>query len=146
MFLDRKTIFYGVKEVKLEVNGIDYDIKPSEFHGIIERVGYWCKANHIHKWFVDNVQGGVDDCKEYEVTGIQLEKLLMACRTVKANPEKAKEILPTYEGFFFGTTEYNEYYFEVIEETIKILEYILSISDTVLPSNVYELYTYRANW
>ena len=32
-----------------------------------EMVGYWRKANHIHKWFVDNVQEGIDDYREYYV-------------------------------------------------------------------------------
>jgi hypothetical protein len=38
--------------------------------------GYWRKANHIHKWFVDNVQRGEDDCKSYYVDREDLKKLL----------------------------------------------------------------------
>lgn len=49
---------------------------------IIETVADWRKANHIHKWFVDNVQDGVDDCGIYEVTKEQLEELLDVCKTV----------------------------------------------------------------
>ena len=26
------------------------------------QIASWRKANAIHKWFVDNVQDGVDDC------------------------------------------------------------------------------------
>jgi hypothetical protein len=44
-----------------------------------ETVGYWRKENHIHKWFVDNVQGGVDDCKEYYVSIKQLRELRNTC-------------------------------------------------------------------
>ena len=29
-------------------------------------VGYWRKANHIHRWFVENVQGGEDECQEQD--------------------------------------------------------------------------------
>ena len=29
--------------------------------------GYWRKANHIHKWIVDNLQDGKDDCQEHSV-------------------------------------------------------------------------------
>lgn len=39
-------------------------------------VGYWRKANQIHRWFVENVQGGKDDCKSYEVSRAQLGELL----------------------------------------------------------------------
>ena len=30
-------------------------------------VGYWRKANAIHKWFVDHVQNGQDDCGQHFV-------------------------------------------------------------------------------
>ena len=35
-------------------------------------IGYWRKANHIHRWFVLNVQNNEDDCKEHDVTLEQL--------------------------------------------------------------------------
>jgi hypothetical protein len=44
-----------------------------------EMVGYWRKANHIHKWFVDNVQEGNDDCHEYYVSIEQLHELRDTC-------------------------------------------------------------------
>lgn len=31
---------------------------------IWKEIGYWRKANHIHKWFVDCVQDGEDDCEK----------------------------------------------------------------------------------
>jgi hypothetical protein len=49
----------------------------------MEQVGYWRKANHIHNWFVENVQDGIDDCNYHrEVTEEYLEKLLDACTKV----------------------------------------------------------------
>ena len=50
---------------------------------IIEEVGYWRKANAIHKWFVDNIQDGEDDCGYYEVAPEQLEELLNICNLIK---------------------------------------------------------------
>lgn len=44
-----------------------------------EMVGYWRKANHIHKWFVDNVQEGEDDWKEYYVSINKLRELRDTC-------------------------------------------------------------------
>ncbi len=41
---------------------------------------------------------------------------------VLANPELAEELLPTQSGFFFGNTEYNEYYLADLKDTKKILE------------------------
>ena len=37
--------------------------------------GYWRKSNQIHKWFVDTVQGGSDDCRKYYVDSSELKKL-----------------------------------------------------------------------
>ena len=53
-------------------------IKTERVSEITERVGYWRKANHIHKWFVDNVQGGNDDCGDYLVS-LKLCLWLLIC-------------------------------------------------------------------
>ena len=56
-----------------------------------EEGAYWRKANHIHQWFVDHVQGGVDDCKEYYVDKEQLQELVDTCKKVK-DSLKIKEV------------------------------------------------------
>ena len=57
-------------------------IKPERIKEITEEVMCWRKANMIHKWFVDNVQGGNDDCREHYVAREQLIKLRDLCRNV----------------------------------------------------------------
>ncbi len=57
-------------------------IKPERISYIIERVAYWRKANAIHKWFVKHVQGGKDDCGQYEVSREQLQALKADCDKV----------------------------------------------------------------
>lgn len=87
---------------------------------------YWRKANAIHKWFVDNVQEGKDDCHRYFVSREQLQKLLQSVNEVIVNHSKANKILPTQEGFFFGGTDYDDYYYQDLEYTKNELEKILS--------------------
>ena len=41
------------------------------------------------------------------------------------NAEKVEELLPSQGGFFFGSTEYDEYYMQDIENTIEQLEPLL---------------------
>lgn len=41
----------------------------------------------------------------------------------------AEELLPSCSGFFFGGTEYDEYYVNDIVETIKIIEEVLATTD-----------------
>ena len=98
---------------------IDTTIDPKKISVVIEDVGYWRKANHIHNWFVKNVQNGKDDCRDYYVSEEALKSLHELCKKVLANKELANELLPTSDGFFFGNTDYDEWYFEDVEDTVK---------------------------
>jgi hypothetical protein len=87
---------------------------------------YWRKANAIHKWFVDNLQNGIDECQETYVDPNSLYELKTACETVMKDKSQAKDILPTSEGFFFGSTQYDDYYVEDIEQTFNFLSDFLT--------------------
>ena len=67
-----------------KVRYFPWDIEHSYGHKmIIERVGYWRKANQIHNWFVNRVQDGIDDCEyHHECTKEILEELLATCKKV----------------------------------------------------------------
>lgn len=122
-----------------------------EYDSLFKEVYYWRKSNAIHKWFVENVQDFVDDCGNYRVTQKDLQLLIETLKDVyislqdkemitkktqdnsieyetkvfkDEDLEKAKELLPTQEGFFFGGTEYDEYYFEDIKKTLNDLQMI----------------------
>jgi hypothetical protein len=93
------------------------------------RLGYWRKANHIHKWFVDNCQEGKDDCGDYWVSRDHLNELRALCQQVLDFRHLAVDNLPTVEGFFFGATDYDDYYFRDVENTVKIIDSALKILD-----------------
>ena len=109
---------------------------------------YWRKANQIHNWFVQNCQGGVDDCGRYAITVNDLMKLKELCEKILTMTEKRKEMrypsfsatekvevdilyltlegveyatehLPSRSGFFFGSTEYDNGYVWDLENTIE---------------------------
>jgi hypothetical protein len=90
------------------------------------RVAYWRKANAIHQWFVDNVQDGTDDCGEYHVTREQLKELAELCKQIVAEPKKAGKLLPTRSGFFFGNTDYDEWYMQDMQHTADRIDKILA--------------------
>lgn len=90
-------------------------------------VGYWRKANAIHKWFVDHVQNGQDDCGQHFVADRHLEELYNVCNQVLADPSKASELLPTQSGFFFGSTEYSDWYMDDIRDTLAIISRALEM-------------------
>ena len=118
----------------LKVNGMK--VKELSYEA-----GYWRKANAIHKWFVDNVQEGTDNCGEYLVTTEQLEKLLELVNEVLRKRGKASELLPTTVGFFFGNVSYDEGYFDDLLQTKAIIENVLSIDDL----HQYDFY-YSSSW
>lgn len=94
-----------------------------------EEVGYWRKANHIHRWFVENVQDGQDECQPHIVTRKKILELLNLCYDVFKKRKKPENALPTTNGFFFGGTAYDDYYFYQIEHTIEILESVIESFD-----------------
>ena len=126
----RKKIYIGANFEHNEIAGVIYLTKGGKpFKVNIDKVTYviedwgdWRKANAIHSWFVENVQEGKDDCREYYVSEDKLKELLDICNQIKANPTLAPELLPTQGGFFFGSTDYDEYYWDDIDLTISIIE------------------------
>lgn len=103
-------------------------IKPQLRYLTIE-AGYWRKANHIHQWFVNNVQSGNDDCGSYYVGRDQLVELKENCQKVLLVPSLAEGLLPTQEGFFFGGTAYDDYYMAVLRDTVEIVDQCLKYPD-----------------
>lgn len=87
----------------------------------VVEAGYWRKANAIHDWFVKNCQEGEDDCRTVYVSRDTLEQLRDTCLKVLADPSQAPELLPTCSGFFFGGTEYDEWYLETLTSTVIII-------------------------
>ncbi len=113
-------------QVTVTRGGAPTHIKPDRVRTVEEEVAYWRKANQIHRWFVEHVQGGDDDCRPYDVSRGQLQSLLDTVQAVLAKPETADQQLPTREGFFFGSTEYDGYYFDDLKGTERMLAEILN--------------------
>ena len=118
-----------IKSVFPELSDID-ELDGDLVKEVTVRVGYWRKANAIHKWFVDNVQDGVDECQDSYVSREDLQNLKTACEAVLADKEAAPYAPPTQSGFFFGDTSYDELYFKDIEDTIKIIDNALKLPES----------------
>lgn len=102
--------------------------------------GYWRKANAIHNWFVQNVQGGKDDCQESWVSRESMQSLLDTLNKVLNDRNLAHELLPTQKGFFFGGNKYDEWYWLSIEYTKQMLGKALD------PSMEKWDFYYHASW
>lgn len=132
-------------EIIIRINGkrIKHGISPDNTSQIVEKVGYWRKANAIHDWFVQNVQDGEDDCGYYDVSIKQLEELQQLCEEVIANPELAPDLLPTRAGFFYGSMQYDDWYFEGLKSTVEIIKEIMTHS---ADENLAYWYVYTSSW
>ena len=115
-------------------------IKPDRVCSVVEEVMYWRKFNALHKWFVDNVQEGVDDCKESFVDESDLKMLLETLTYVYENKDTAEIILPTAQGFFFGSDDIDEYYWEEVKSTI------IQLKDLLEEDNKGASFYYRSSW
>lgn len=118
--------------------------KGKRIKNIELELGYWRKANAIHKWFVDNVQEGKDDCGEYYVIFSDLVKLKDVCKSVLDNGEElALATLPPASGFFFGNAEVDEYYWQYVKDTYELC--VDLCSDPDIQSGTIDMY-YQSSW
>ena len=118
----------------LDIAGLATGIKHT---CVRAQVAYWRKANAIHAFFC-SLDDWRDECQPIEVRREDLIRLLLICKEVKNTPSRADELLPSQCGFFFGSTEYDECYFEEIDDTIEVLEKILKTK--------YNNFIYQASW
>lgn len=130
MYLNAKlyTSKYIEEDINTKINslGVEYPC-ATEDRGSVELVFqamYWRKANAIHNWFVQNVQDGVDECQHVYVGRDKLAELRDLC--LEAVAKRDADLLPPTSGFFFGSTEIDEYYWGDITETADALDKILA--------------------
>lgn len=157
-------------EVKGDIDKIKPAIKSDKIEYIDEEIAYWRKANAIHNFIVQNAADGVDECQVIEVSTDLLQDLVNRCKRI-LNESKigkreesvysmvtkteevrtfeyledttlAQELLPTQAGFFFGSTEFDDWYIEQLRNTIDQIEpYISEDAD-----NGYSTFYYEASW
>lgn len=114
-----------------------------DYISISRQVGYWRKANQIHAWFVKNCQNDVDECREAYVAHEQLVELRDLCGALlkTKNVEEAAELLPPQAGFFFGSQEIGEWYWQDVEYTFDLLTKLLAH-----PKAMEFDYIYNSSW
>jgi DNA repair ATPase RecN len=126
-----------LKEFKDKIKKRNYLSRETYF-----QVGYWRKANAIHDWIVQKCADGEDKCQKIYVSIEQLKELLDNVNKVLDNHSLASELLPTASGFFFGSTDYDEWYYEDLTYTKELLESVLAFI-----KNNYEYdAVYQASW
>jgi len=105
----------------------------------VKEVAYWRKANAIHGWIINHTNS-VDDCTPIELTKESLIELRNTCQVVLLNPGKENDLLSPTPGFFFGSTEVDDWYLRNVKDTI---EKLTTIIDQSADDAIFE---YQASW
>lgn len=87
---------------------------------------YYRKVNFLVKFFEEKGMNVIDQ-QEYIIEKKDAEDLLDRCEASLKNHSAAPKLLPTMSGFFFGTTDYDEQYFETV---VNVRDFV---RDTLLP-------------
>ena len=111
------------------------------------------KANAIHKFVVDEAQDGNDNCQRHYVSRDTLLELLdrittiLDIKTPVAREMKAEELLPTdIEGCFFGSKEYDDWYYKDLEDTKKTLEKVFEYEENAEAGKCFDSFYYQSSW
>jgi len=116
-------------DVSVKRGGIRYpNIKPERIVYVIEKVGQWRKFFPLNEWFFDNCGDG-GDSRELNVDREKLIEVLGLLKEQVRNPDK----------YILNGMNENKWHYEQAEETIQLLEDILSEDDS-------DDFYYYASW
>lgn len=124
---------------------------------IEEEVAYYRKCNFLIPFFEEMSKLRVENCTFLIINKEWVEELQRRCKEVlslvdqsklekddykipEEAIEKAQELLPTQEGFFFGDTDYDEYYFIKVDSVYKECPDILKQFDNLEDSEYIAFY------
>lgn len=147
------------KKNVVELNGVEI----KDVHSIRMDVKYWRKANQVHKFFQDKCAD--DTQSDFYVGADVIQELHSICNKIcehvtwtmqkghvadidtevhssKLKWKKiAEELLPTQSGFFFGSTDYDEWYLHDVIDTKLALDKLMEDKHWDL-----DTYYYSASW
>ncbi|HAW6888699.1 TPA: hypothetical protein JKF33_004524 [Escherichia coli] len=91
-----------------------------------KQVAYFRKFNALVGWMERNV-GEVENCELLELTMNDI--CLLKAHLMHINESNCEEYLPTREGFFFGSQEYDEGYWHDVGELKELVEDLIRNHD-----------------
>lgn len=101
-------------------------IKAERISNIQEEIAYFRKFNALHLHIVECEETDDDNCRDFYFNPyIRTLKEICDEILIDKDPEKAHSLLHTGDGFFFGSTEYDEWYFEDVQKLHDVLVGIL---------------------
>lgn len=129
----------------LEFKRLNMEVYDGLYYTKYEEVGigYWRKFNALHQFIVSNY-AEVDDCKPIYLGKEEIKTILETLRRIALDNSLAQELMPSTSGFFFGGTQYDEWYFKDILHSIPIFELALKTLEDEHELDTYIIY--QASW
>lgn len=102
---------------------------------LVQEVLYWRKFNALHEYIFKQYGGEEDNCTKIYLGVEELRDICDLLREIVrvaklkdgkiVNANEVARLLPTAEGFFWGSTDYDEYYYNEVKSTVEELERLL---------------------
>jgi|TARA_R100000479_G_scaffold173322_1_gene119203 predicted DNA-binding transcriptional regulator AlpA len=162
MYFSRRTYVSSIKKddegnwVKQDVNNMELKFDDADLSHInlknvryIEEIfGEFRKFNALHGYVVDNFGGGRDECQVIYLDIddlIQIHEMLSLVQESLSIGDKviAEQTLPPQAGFFFGSTEIDEWYEEAVKEAVEVFGKVIE-EHSIVGYNA--SYSYQASW
>lgn len=148
---------YPTVELEPVVNIDGYNTNNYELFHIDGTERYYCKANQIQNYFEKRFyeDGNDYDGDEYDnvvtkIDDLTIDDIIARIDTIELNEETAKKEFPTTEGFFYGSTEYDEFYFEKNNEfksdLIELQKIRNEINEKLKNTDYHAIITYSSWW
>lgn len=148
---------YPTVELEQVVNADGYNTDNYELFHINDTKRYYCKANQIQNYFEERFyeDGNDYDGDEYDnvvtkIDDLTIDDIITRINNIELSKETAKEEFPTTEGFFYGSTEYDEFYFEKNNEfksdLIELQKIRNEINEKLEHTDYHAIITYSSWW
>jgi hypothetical protein len=103
-----------------------------------QSVVHWNRAYAIHEWFTSRIGVPQNGCETIEVSKELLSELLASCNEILADRSKADSLIPISQDFC--DQDYDNDYFDQIEETKQQLDHLFKTWNWKKPLYYYEWY------
>lgn len=113
------------------------DIKIS--HG--KNAWYFRKYNWLYGWVRRKLKiAELKNCEHYQLTRSMVNDLIDDITNVLSDNSLAEKVLPTESGFFFGSTEYDEWYYDDLRDAKEQLTQLLTEMSDGEPADFWSWY------
>lgn len=96
-----------------------------------KELAYFRKVNFLIPFFEETLFSEINNLEDLKVTKESIEELKNRCEQVLNDHTLAKDLLPTQSGFFFGSTNYDEYYYKNVENVLETCKTLLPEFDNL---------------